>query len=49
MVFPDTPIKKVILKSEKRLGVVIEHDKVIGIITDGDIRRMLNEEILLQN
>jgi arabinose-5-phosphate isomerase len=31
--------------SEKRLGVtaVIEHDKVIGIITDGDIRRMLNE------
>jgi arabinose-5-phosphate isomerase len=30
--------------SEKRLGVtaVIENDKVIGIITDGDIRRMLN-------
>jgi arabinose-5-phosphate isomerase len=23
---------------------VIEHDKVIGIITDGDIRRMLNED-----
>jgi arabinose-5-phosphate isomerase len=46
MVFPDTPIKKVIFEiSEKRLGVtaVIEHDKVIGIITDGDIRRMLNE------
>jgi arabinose-5-phosphate isomerase len=37
--------------SEKRLGVtaVIEHDKVIGIITDGDIRRMLNERDSLQN
>jgi arabinose-5-phosphate isomerase len=35
----------VILKSRKRLGVtaVVENDKVIGIITDGDIRRMLNE------
>lgn len=46
MVSPDTPIKKVIFEiSEKRLGVtaVIENDKVIGIITDGDIRRMLNE------
>jgi arabinose-5-phosphate isomerase len=31
--------------SEKRLGVtaVVENDKVIGIITDGDIRRMLNK------
>jgi arabinose-5-phosphate isomerase len=31
--------------SEKRLGVtaVVENNKVIGIITDGDIRRMLNE------
>jgi arabinose-5-phosphate isomerase len=46
MVAPDTPIKKVIFEiSEKRLGVtaVIENNKVIGIITDGDIRRMLNE------
>lgn len=46
MVSPDTAIKKVIFEiSEKRLGVtaVIENDKVIGIITDGDIRRMLNE------
>jgi arabinose-5-phosphate isomerase len=42
---PDTNIKKVIFEiSEKRLGVtaVIENNKVIGIITDGDIRRMLN-------
>lgn len=30
--------------SEKRLGVtaVIENNQVIGIVTDGDIRRMLN-------
>jgi arabinose-5-phosphate isomerase len=46
MVVPDAPIKKVIFEiSEKRLGVtaVVEDNKVIGIITDGDIRRMLNE------
>ena len=31
--------------SEKRLGVtaVIDNNSVIGIITDGDIRRMLND------
>jgi len=46
MVAPDASIKKVIFEiSEKRLGVtaVIENEKVIGIITDGDIRRMLNK------
>ncbi|MDL2143385.1 KpsF/GutQ family sugar-phosphate isomerase [Flavobacterium tructae] len=46
MVTPDTSIKKAIFEiSEKRLGVtaVIENDKIIGIITDGDIRRMLND------
>ena len=46
VVSPDSSIKKVIVEiSEKRLGVtaVVEEDKVIGIITDGDIRRMLNE------
>ncbi|MFY8165906.1 MAG: KpsF/GutQ family sugar-phosphate isomerase [Sediminibacterium sp.] len=45
MVTPDASIKKVIMEiSEKRLGVtaVIEKNQVIGIITDGDIRRMLN-------
>lgn len=44
-VAPDASIKKAIMEiSEKRLGVtaVIEDEKVIGIITDGDIRRMLN-------
>src|SRR5690606_25362630 len=46
MVDPNAPIKKVIVEiSEKRLGVtaVVENNKVIGIITDGDIRRMLND------
>jgi arabinose-5-phosphate isomerase len=46
MVAPDASIKKVIFEiSEKRLGVtaVVDDNKVIGIITDGDIRRMLNE------
>ena len=42
----DTKIKDVIIEiSEKMLGVtaVIENDKVIGIITDGDLRRMLSK------
>ncbi len=46
MVATDSTIKNVIVEiSEKRLGVaaVIENEKVIGIITDGDIRRMLNK------
>lgn len=46
IVAPDASIKKVIFEiSEKRLGVtaVVDDNKVIGIITDGDIRRMLNE------
>ena len=41
----DAPIKKVIFEiSEKRLGVtaVTDQSKIVGIITDGDIRRMLN-------
>ncbi len=46
IVGPETPVKKVIFEiSEKRLGVtaVIENNKVVGIVTDGDIRRMLND------
>lgn len=46
VVSPDSTIKKAIVEiSEKRLGVtaVVENEKVIGIITDGDIRRMLNK------
>jgi arabinose-5-phosphate isomerase len=45
-VAPADAIKKVIFEiSEKRLGVtaVIDNEQVIGIITDGDIRRMLND------
>lgn len=52
MVELKTPIKKVIFEiSEKRLGVttVVDNEKVIGIITDGDIRRMLNENDSIQN
>lgn len=46
IVAANSMIKNVIIEiSEKRLGVtaVIENEKVIGIITDGDIRRMLNK------
>lgn len=46
VVSPEANIKTVIMEiSEKRLGVtaVVENNKVIGIITDGDIRRMLNK------
>lgn len=44
-VAPDTPVKEVILEiSKNMLGAtaVLEEGKVVGIITDGDIRRMLN-------
>jgi arabinose-5-phosphate isomerase len=42
----NSSVKNVIVEiSEKRLGVtaVLENDTVVGIITDGDIRRMLNK------
>jgi arabinose-5-phosphate isomerase len=44
MVMPGDDIKTVIMEiSSKRLGAaaVVEQDKLIGIITDGDLRRML--------
>jgi len=44
MVTPNSNIKDVIIEiSEKRLGTaaVIDDNKIVGIITDGDIRRML--------
>ena len=43
---PDTDVKKVIVEiSEKMLGVtaVIENGEIVGIITDGDLRRMLTK------
>lgn len=42
----DTDVRKVIVEiSEKMLGVsaVIDNNKIIGVVTDGDIRRMLNK------
>lgn len=42
----NTPLKDVIIEiSEKMLGVtaVVENEKIIGIITDGDLRRMLSK------
>ena len=45
-VHPDTNVRKVIVEiSEKMLGVtaVIENDEILGIITDGDLRRMLTK------
>lgn len=50
IVTPSTSIKDVIVEiSEKRLGVtaVIENQNLIGIITDGDIRRMLNKNEII--
>jgi arabinose-5-phosphate isomerase len=43
---PNASVKDVIIEiSKNRLGavVVIENDKILGIITDGDIRRMLEK------
>lgn len=45
-VHPDTPIAEVIMEiSAKMLGatVVIDQGEIVGIITDGDIRRMLSQ------
>lgn len=52
VVTPTTSIKNVIVEiSEKRLGVtaVVENDTLVGIITDGDIRRMLQKSDSLAN
>jgi len=45
-VSPDTNVKRVIVEiSEKLLGVtaVVEDNQIVGIITDGDLRRMLTK------
>tara|TARA_R110001583_G_scaffold1775_1_gene13608 strand:- start:1913 stop:2878 length:966 start_codon:yes stop_codon:yes gene_type:complete len=52
IVHPSTPIKDVIIEiSKKRLGTtaVIENDKIVGIITDGDLRRMLKDTLDISN
>ena len=46
MVQLDTDVKRVIVEiSEKMLGVtaVMKDNKIVGVVTDGDIRRMLNK------
>jgi arabinose-5-phosphate isomerase len=45
-VSPNTPVKEVLLEITKnRLGAaaVVENSKLVGVITDGDIRRMLEK------
>ena len=52
MVKPNTPIKDVIIEiSKKRLGTtaVVENKKIVGIITDGDLRRMLKDNSDISN
>ena len=47
-VSPDTTIKEVIIEiSEKRLGTaaVVDGSNIVGVITDGDIRRMLEADV----
>lgn len=44
---PNDSIKKIIIEiSSNRLGIaaVIDKDKIIGVVTDGDVRRMLENE-----
>lgn len=47
----DTIARVIVEISEKRLGVtaVISNNKVVGIITDGDIRRMLSKTTEIKN
>lgn len=48
----DDSIAKVIVEiSEKRLGVtaVMDNDTIVGIITDGDVRRMLTKTTQIEN
>lgn len=47
LVSPDSPIDEVIIEiSAKRLGVtaVVEEGQILGVITDGDLRRMLSKK-----
>jgi arabinose-5-phosphate isomerase len=47
----DSIVKVIVEISEKRLGVtaVIKNEKIVGIITDGDIRRMLSKTTEINN
>lgn len=49
---PDAPVKDIIIQiSKNRLGAVVvtENDEIRGVITDGDIRRMLEKHTNLEN
>jgi arabinose-5-phosphate isomerase len=49
---PNTPLTQVIIEiSSKRLGctAVLDNNQLVGIITDGDLRRMLQKNIELKN
>ena len=51
-VMPDSKINDVIVEmTEKMLGItaVLENEKLIGVITDGDLRRMLSSNTNYQN
>lgn len=51
-VLKSTPINEVIIEiSKKRLGTtaVVENEKIVGIITDGDLRRMLSKNTNINN
>jgi arabinose-5-phosphate isomerase len=50
-VSPETPLKEVILEmTSNRLGstAVVENGKLVGIITDGDLRRLMQKEQSLE-
>lgn len=52
LVKPDDSIKSVIIEiSSKRLGVaaVVDNDQLVGVITDGDLRRMLLKNLSIDN
>lgn len=52
LVQPKTPLKEVVIEiSEKRYGatLVVENEKLVGIITDGDIRRSIRSGISLDS
>jgi arabinose-5-phosphate isomerase len=49
---PHTPLKNVILEITKnRLGVTVvtDNNKIIGVITDGDLRRMLEKTVQIES
>lgn len=51
-IHPSAAVKDVIIEiSKNRLGavIVIEDDKILGVITDGDIRRMLEKHTNIEN